>query len=41
MNRVINVFKSWIAEYKRTQALNRQLENLTDPTLLDRMIKGE
>ena len=37
---MLNKIKSAIAEYKRTQALDRELqEALIDPTLLDRMSK--
>lgn len=34
---MITKIKELIAEYKRHQAIKAQLENLTDPTLIDRM----
>lgn len=45
IKRIIEAAQDFITEiqveHMRKQVLNRKLENLTDPTLLDRMIQGE
>lgn len=40
MERIKNVFKEWKAERQRVRELNEKLENLVDPTFLDRALEG-
>lgn len=41
MKKLIQFIRNQVAEYKRVQQLKRDLEALTDPTLIDRMYSHE